>query len=521
MSPTERDGLAMDPLRPWVEYPDLFAAVQRQRVFADGKTFVDCIPCRPPAQIRDAFRRVQAEGELDLAAFVRAHFQLPAGERPETGMGAGDLPGYVEALWEGLRREPDSPVPWSSLLPLPLPYIVPGGRFREIYYWDSYFTMLGLREAGRETLLASMVENFATLIRRHGFVPNGNRSYYLTRSQPPFFALMVDLLAEKAGEETYRKYRGELAAEYRYWTDGLLPTQHTVVLPGGETLSRYYDQEDSSRPEAYREDEELVARSAQDPSILRRNVRSAAESGWDFSSRWFADGCRLEQIDTLRILPVDLNCLLWHLERTLARACSLGGEGDHAAVLTAAAARRLAAIHRCCWSEERRFFFDYDLAAGRPRAAFTLAGVAPIFLRLATPEQAAAVAETIERRFLCPGGVVTTLVKTGQQWDAPNGWAPLQWMTICGLRNYGHDALAASIAQRWIQLNKLVFQRTGKIMEKYNVEDPSQLAGGGEYPSQDGFGWTNGVLLKLLRLYPGAISEAPSRCPESGRTVAR
>ena len=106
-------------------------------------------------------------------------------------------------------------------------------------------------------------------------------------------------------------------------------------------------------------------------------------------------------------------------------------------------------------------------------------------------------AEIIQSLFLRPGGVVTTIKKTGQQWDAPNGWAPLQWMAIVGLENYGHHSMAKNIAERWLALNDKVFAATGKMMEKYNVEDLSQLAGGGEYPSQDGFGWTNGVYLAL------------------------
>ncbi len=492
------------PARLWEEIPELFAAVQAQRVFADSKTFVDCVPRRDPAAIRADFLRAPPADLAGLAGFVGRNFQAPPPEPPATTLPTHDLSGYIDALWDVMRREPDPPGAGSSLLPLPQPYIVPGGRFREIYYWDSYFTMLGLRESGREALLASMVENFATLIRRHGFVPNGNRSYYLTRSQPPFFALMVDLLAERAGDTVYARYLPDLLAEYRYWTDASAPTRHTVALPGGHTLSRYYDQADTPRPESYQEDTALAARAGQAPPALYRHLRSAAESGWDFSSRWLADGRSLEHIHTLQIVPVDLNCLLHHLERTLARAFALTGARSQADALTAAAASRQAAIHRFCWSEEERFFFDHDLSTGRPSRAFTLAGVTPLFLQLASTAQAAATAATIEQLFLRPGGVVTTLVHTGQQWDAPNGWAPLQWMTIAGLRHYGHDRLAATIAQRWIRLNRQVFRRTGKIMEKYHVEDLTLLAGGGEYPSQEGFGWTNGVLLKLLRLYPQA-----------------
>ena len=130
----------------------------------------------------------------------------------------------------------------------------------------------------------------------------------------------------------------------------------------------------------------------------------------------------------------------------------------------------------------------------------TLAGVFPLFFKIATNDQAEKVARAIKDNFLMPGGVVTTLETTGQQWDAPNGWAPLQWITIIGLKNYEHHDLAADIANRWVKLNSDVFKRTGKLMEKYNVVDTQLEAGGGEYPGQDGFGWTNGVLLALKAL---------------------
>jgi alpha,alpha-trehalase len=128
----------------------------------------------------------------------------------------------------------------------------------------------------------------------------------------------------------------------------------------------------------------------------------------------------------------------------------------------------------------------------------SLAGAYPLFVGLATPEQAAACASVLGKDFLQPGGLVSTLNKTGQQWDAPNGWAPLQWVAISGLRRYGHAALADVVADRWIALNERVFRSTGRMMEKYNVVDMTLDAGGGEYPVQDGFGWSNGVLLRLL-----------------------
>jgi alpha,alpha-trehalase len=498
----EPDSVPALPASPGEIYGELFVDVQRAHVFPDQKTFPDCVPRGDPAHIVSDYRAAKrAEGILDLKAFVSAHFLIPESSSPPVPE-TTSLESHLVALWKRLRRAPDVAVRGSSLLPLPQPYVVPGGRFREVYYWDSYFTMLGLRESGRDDLINSMVENFAYLIKTFGFVPNGNRSYYLSRSQPPFFSLMVELLAERQGDGVYRSYLPALRAEYAYWMDERFPTRHVVQLADGSRLTRYWDRRDAPRDEAFAADEAVAQKSPRDRAGVFRDLRSAAESGWDFSSRWFVDGKDLATIETTAIVPIDLNCLLFHLEQTLAQAYDATGDEVSGQRVRNAAAKRKRALLSACWSEEDGFFLDYDLKQKGRRSGLTLAGVAPLFFHLATQHQADAVAETVRRRFLRPGGVVTTLVDTGQQWDAPNGWAPLEWMTIRGLENYGHHALAADIAYRWLRLNRDVYARTGKMMEKYNVENTALAAGGGEYPSQDGFGWTNGVYLKLLHDYP-------------------
>ena len=494
--------------RPDVNFPKspdqlfgpLYADVERSAVFPDQKSFADCVPKRDPAAILADYRAQKASGKpIDLKAFVGANFLIP--EPPPTLPKTDQaLAAHLSDLWDTLVRRPDTAVAGSSLLPLSHPYVVPGGRFREVYYWDSYFTMLGLRVSGREELIESMTDNFASLIQNYGFVPNGNRTYYLTRSQPPFFALMVELVAEKEGPKTYIKYLSALEKEYEYWTDKSFPTHHLVEIPGCGVLDRYYDRATTPRPEAFSADEAVARSSKEAPPELYRNLRSAAESGWDFSSRWFADGRSLATIETTQIVPVDLNALLWQQELTLAKAYQASGRVMDAARLTDEAAMRKAALMRACWYEESGFFADARLS-GPGQVPLTLAGMMPLFLKMADAEQADAAAKTIAERFLRPGGVVTTLTRTGQQWDAPNGWAHLEWITISGLRSYGKTALAETIARRWIALNQQVYRQTGKMMEKYDVEDLSKPGGGGEYPSQDGFGWTNGVLLKLMDIY--------------------
>ena len=500
------------PQSPRQLFPGLFEAVQLGRIFPDNKTFVDARPREQPVTILAAWRRGKNQPGFDLKAFVLAHFTLPAeGAQPFVSNLRAGLRHHLDTLWTVLARPAASPAsaadslaPYRSLVPLPRPYLVPGGRFREVYYWDSYFTMLGLAEAGKTRLLHDITDNFAYLIGRFGFVPNGNRTYYLTRSQPPFFAAIVQLLAQKGGPAELRRYRPALEAEYRYWMLGaetLKPgtAAHRVVrLPGGTVLNRYWDESDQPREESYAEDVAAAKKSTQPAAQFYHHMRAGAASGWDFSSRWFRPGGGLETIQTTDLIPVDLNCLLYNLELTLADAARAAGQAAPAQAYLAKAARRKAALLALSWDATAGWFQDYNWRQQRRSAVRSLAGVFPLAYGLATPAQATRVGAGLQQDFLKPGGLVTTLSRTGQQWDAPNGWAPLEYLAIAGLRRYGQRPLADTVAHRWVRLNTRVFAQTGKLLEKYDVLDPSRPAGGGEYPLQDGFGWTNGVLLKLL-----------------------
>jgi len=497
-------ALAQAPAPPDQVYGELFRDVQMNRIFPDNKTFVDCVPKRSPAAILKDYRAAKNNPNLrfSLERFVDENFTRPASPTEAYRSDPNqDVVAHIEALWQVLKRTKDGPVTGSSLLALPKPYIVPGGRFREIYYWDSYFTMLGLQESGEWEVIRSMIDNFAYLIRTYGHIPNGNRTYYLSRSQPPFFALMVGLLAQKDGDRTLLKYQKELAREYAYWMDRSAPTRHRVRMPDGSYLNRYYDQQAQPRQESYFEDSTLARETGRERRELYRHLRSGAESGWDFSSRWFRDGQTLATIRTTELVPVDLNGLLYQLERTLARSYTLAGNRQLAAQYEQAARKRQAALEKYCWNAGEGWYFDYDLVSRRQSAEKTLAGFSPFFFELAPKAHMEAAVAVLQRDFLKPGGVVTTLKNTGQQWDAPNGWAPLQWMTIDGLERYEQRDLAADLARRWATLNIRVYKATGKLMEKYNVVDTTLETGGGEYPNQDGFGWTNGVLLKIIRRY--------------------
>lgn len=487
-------------------FPGLFDAVQTGHLFADSKTFVDATPKEAPASILAAWQQARQAPGFDLAAFVQAHFQLP-GEDASAMAADPSRPvrQHIERLWDLLARQPDPQVAGASLLPLPQPYIVPGGRFREIYYWDSYFTMLGLAAAGRLAMIEHMVSNFAYLIDTVGFIPNGNRSYFCSRSQAPFFCLMVELLAETSREPAvYTRFLPQLQREYAFWMDGAEqldannPAHRRVIKVGDGFLNRYWDDAPRPRQESHLEDLELAQAAGRMPAELYRDVRAACESGWDFSSRWFADPARMATIRTTQVLPVDLNCLLHKLESVLAQACELAGNPAQAAFYASRAATRKELLQSLFFDQQSACFVDLLLPDLSPSPSLSLAGAFPLFLGLATPEQAQSVADKLKGHFLKSGGWVTTLARSGQQWDAPNGWAPLQWVVYRGLQDYGFGAEAQEGAQRWVNNNLGVYQATGKLVEKYNVEQVGLLAGGGEYQIQDGFGWTNGVLLCLL-----------------------
>jgi alpha,alpha-trehalase len=466
-------------------------------IFPDSKTFADATPRRPDAAIMAAYARCACSDNAALRDFVRAHFDVPALPAP-VPQPRQALATHIDTLWPQLTRTTPMVPAGSSALTLPKPYVVPGGRFREMYYWDSYFSMLGLPIAGRQDLVEDMIADFGSLIDRFGHIPNGTRSYYLSRSQPPVFYLIQGLSRDP---RTLAARTRQLRAEHDYWMRGaatLKPGQQharVVRLSDGTLLNRYWDDRDDPRDESYREDAELAAATpARDPRQLYRDLRAAAESGWDFSTRWLGDGRTLATIRTTRLVPVDLNSLMVGMERAIAANCTALKDRRCAADFGAQADRRAAAIRRHLWNG--RFFADYDLDTGRANAVATAAMAFPLFVRVASAEQASATAAALGP-LIGQGGLLTTATVSGQQWDAPNGWAPLQWVAITGLRGYGETARAERIKAGWLAGVEREYAASGKLLEKYDVAE-RRPGGGGEYPNQDGFGWTNGVTRALL-----------------------
>ena len=499
---------------------ELFTAVQSQRLFKDSKTFADLHSDESPVAILKEYKSRKDQAGFDLRAFVHQHFSLPPeGPTVPSSSPGESIDAYVRRLWGVLTHESKEISQHSSLMPLPHPYVVPGGRFRELYYWDSYFTMLGLEADDQHDAALGMLKNFAFQIDCYGHIPNGNRTYYLSRSQPPFFSLMIDLIAEREGQQSYVTYLPELETEYGYWMDGSAVLsrgqgyRRVVQLKDGSLLNRYWDDRAEPRDESYREDVETALAHRRDPADLYRNIRAAAESGWDFSSRWLADGQNLSSIRTVSLLPVDLNCLMAHLERTLAKAYRIAEYSERSTRFLELAEKRETAIRQFMWNERSQMFTDYDWEKDEIVGQPTAAGLFPLFFRIATERQAKMVAQTVRDKLIFPGGIATTLIESGQQWDYPNGWAPLQWVSVIGLKNYDEGQLAETIARRWSCENIDNFQMFGTLFEKYNLVHDGP-GGGGEYALQIGFGWTNGVLRAFSSLY-GIKSEQLCKRPSA------
>ena len=480
-------------------YGPLYRAVELAHVFPDSKTFADMVPQEAPGAIMAAYRSDKPQEREALAAFVARHFRT-VGAAAVTKLSMRE---HIKALWPVLAKPPMAVVRGSSALPLSSAYVVAGGRYQEMYYWDSYFTMLGLKADGEQALIEAMLANFVSMIERYGHVPNGTRSYYLSRSQPPFLALMMDL-SDAHDPAVDRRRLAALKAEHAYWMAGAScldatgACQHVVRMPDGSLLNRYWDARDTPRDESYAEDVATAAAAApRSASQVNRDLRAGAESGWDYGSRWLRDGRTLATIHTTEIVPVDLNSLLWNLERSIAQRCEQAGDAACAAQYDRQAAKRQAAITRYLWSEAEGRFVDWDRSTGTATSSISAAVLYPLFLGLATPRQAAAVETLTRERLLAPGGLRTTTVRTGQQWDEPNGWAPLLWIGVRGLDRYGKTALADKLAGHWVRTVSTFYACTGRMVEKYDVES-GRAGGGGEYPVQDGFGWTNGVTRVLL-----------------------
>lgn len=430
----------------------------------------------------------------------------------------------VHALWKNLSRKVADHVlekpELYTLLPLKNPVIIPGSRFKEVYYWDSYWVIRGLLAGKMYETAKGIVTNLVSLIDQFGYVLNGARAYYSNRSQPPVLATMIVGIFNQTGDlNLVRRSLPALLKENHFWNSGIHKVTIQDAQGSNHSLSRYYAMWNKPRPESSTIDSETasVLPNICEKRELYRELASAAESGWDFSSRWMSNGSDLTTTSTTSILPVDLNAFLLKMERDIAFLANLVGESSTASHFTEAAQNRQKAINCIFWNAEMGQWLDYWLTNSdtsediykwedlhQNKKSFA-SNFVPLWTEISCSDNNITTQKVVQSLMssglLQPAGIAMTLSNTGQQWDFPNGWPPLQHIIIEGLLRSGLEearTLAKDIAIRWLRTNYVTYKKTGAMYEKYDVTKCGAYGGGGEYMSQTGFGWSNGVVLALL-----------------------
>lgn len=490
-------------------YSQLFEEVQHQQIFIDSKTFADAIPLLEPEEIDHLYKAQKDQPEFNLKQFVLDNFKLPesvGGDILRKSDGSFiPIEDYVWNSWTILTRANVIKDVCDTEIQVPSPYIVPGGRFRELFYWDSYFTALGLVIHHRYDLVFALANNFKFLVDQFGYIPNGTRTYFVGRSQPPMYSLLINLICTYIKPDYWEDHLPHIEKQYQWWMQGedqiADNSAHLHLIKiNGHLLNRYYQHVEQPRPEAYRQEEAFLHdMSIEQKKKIYPELRAGAESGWDFSGRWFRDPHNIQTIRATDYAPVDLNSLLYITERNLAKWYSMAKNESKAHEYSIRANKRNKAIRELMYDTDQKFYCDYIFSEQKRSDYLTLAGLFPVFAGIATTHEAESVFTKIEQDFLKPGGLVTSLLNTREQWDSPNGWAPLQYIAFEACKRYGAYELADKIKQNFCHAVEQTYQQTGCMLEKYNVVDINAKPQDGEYELQTGFGWTNGVYTWLIR----------------------
>ncbi|VDM24130.1 unnamed protein product [Toxocara canis] len=525
-------------------YGRILEAVNVHNIYSDSKTFVDMPMKLSPNETLTLFnarfgnQTVEEINRDELKAFLDEYFTEPGTEleactpidwvrEPPHLMRIvdPDLRNWalqLNAIWVRLCRKMKGEVNGDrhSLIYVPNEFIVPGGRFREFYYWDAYWIVKGLVASGMLNTAKAMIRNFQSVIDRFGFIPNGGRVYYLRRSQPPMLTATVYEYYEQTKDVDFLKsILPTLMKEFEFWND-----KRSVNVTGQDgqiyKVYQYRTETNVPRPESFRED---LKNAMKLPSSARQkfyqDIASAAESGWDFSTRWFSDRKSLITIRTTDIAPIDLNALMcWNMD-ILGYFFRCVGNIAKSKKFRYMREEFRYAMHYVFYNESEGAWFDYNIPSKSHSIEFYPSIVVPLFTECYQPLNLAK-SHGIVRfmnnsgAFDYPGGVPSSLtVGSNQQWDFPNGWSPLNHMIIEGLRKSDNAQMqeeAFRLAQKWVDGNYRVFKKTGHMWEKYDVSGTVPEPGaGGEYVVQEGFGWTNGVILNLLTTYYNRLRVSP------------
>ncbi|KAI9468234.1 MAG: trehalase [Benjaminiella poitrasii] len=579
----------------------LLQTVQLARIFTDSKTFVDMPTKKSEYKVLESFENFGGTNatQEQVRQFLEENF-LPAGSevKPLKNTSISELTwinkvsnpkyqGWVRHLnqaWGNLTFTFDYSVLCgdciTSTLPVSRPFVVPGGRFREFYYWDSFFVIQGLLLSNQDELAKNMIENFFDFVKKYGFIPNGARIYYLNRSQPPFLTHMVQVYYEKTGDRDFMvKALPVLDQEYAHWIANASIQVKDPKTFKTYTLNHYVTSNTAPRPESYVEDFNTVNNgtsfSNEEKHQIYADIAAGAETGWDYSSRWTKEKVpsmnqttsyeMLRTINTANVIPIDLNSLLWHTESKLSEWHKIFKSRSKAAkakskYYSRQAKKRLAAIENLMWNEQNQSFYDFNLTSTSQNIEFTPANLFPVWVG-ALPDKIAENKKTLAKIFdetekallKYPGILTTSYYNTTMQWDWPNGWPPLTYIAIQSMlrienylnnnedndnsqvsgannstwttsRGTSFKELARVLAERYIasaycgwvntggsvpgvleKLNETVTDN-GHMFEKFDVNTIGLSGSQGEYVSQTGFGWTNGIALWIFNQWPDFVA---------------
>lgn len=602
---------------------DLLKDVELARPFSDSKTFVDMPTIKPVEEVLEAFSKLSQplSNNSELNAFLTANFAPAGGELEDVPNSElqtnpvflenvqnpviSEYVRHVINIWPDLTRRYAGPGNCSecanSFLPVNRTFVVAGGRFREPYYWDSYWIIEGLlRTGGAFTQISkNIIENFLDFVENIGFVPNGARIYYLNRSQPPLLSQMVRIYVEYTNDTSIlERAIPLLIKEHEFWTTN---RSVEVTAPDGRTytLNRYNVNNNQPRPESYREDyitatngsyfaESGIIYPTAKPlndsqkATLYSNLASGAESGWDYSSRWLRtplDAAEdiyfpLRSLNVIETVPVELNSILYQNEATISDFLRTQGNTTDADRWAKAAQDRSNAMYNLMWNSTHWSYFDFNLTSNSqhiyipvdedalvrektnaPEGQQVLFEIGQLFpwWTGAAPDQLKSNPLAVQHAFSRvdsmlkekAGGIPSTNYYTGQQWDEPNVWPPLQHIIMEGLlktpATFGEDDpaykatqnLALQVAQRYLdstfctwyatggstsqtpKLAGLGPEAAGTMFEKYSDSATNVAGGGGEYEVVEGFGWTNGVLIWAVDKFAGHL-----KTPNCGNITA-
>lgn len=449
---------------PEKKWGKLFLEVKKQRIFDDSKVFADAIPKVKADSILLSFEKAKSIEGFDLKEFIIENFNLPNYVVSEEKSSLA-FEKYLETTLLALKREPKDDN--GSLIPTRKSYFSGGGKFEESNYFRSYLTLRALQSLKQDTLALNQAINSAQFIQDFGHVPAGNRTYYMSRSNPPVFALMIKKLAEKDPKQL-EIFSTQLMREYQYWMSsesneqvseqkqakekGEKAYQKVAFLSKNNLLNRYFASENEPMAE--------MSLSENTTKEFYQNLRSAHESEWVEGKRWFSNSAVAQTTD---ILPVDLNALLYFMEVTLSEIYKAKGKDDYAKSFGTLAQKRKAIFNQYFWNDAKGFYYDYDFVNQKQREIATLAAVFPLFVGLADRKQADRVAEKLEREFLKNGGLLNEINGDGI------GTGELQYFAIEALRKYGKVELGQKIKERWLNTNRQYFANFGKIESSYVV----------------------------------------------------